>query len=125
MVGKDLLITSFLNSFTDLSIIFPKFVYFLTNLKFVGFKPNKSSVTRTWPSQKTEAPIPIVGAFTDLVINFARELSIHSNTIEKTPEEERDFASFKILFLSNLFLPLYLNFPFSDWGRRPTWKRKI
>ena len=74
----------------------------------MGFNPSKSSVTKTCPSQNDEAPIPIVGTFTIFVISFARELSIHSNTIEKTPDAERDLASFKILFLSVYFL----QFPF-------------
>ena len=34
---------------------------FLTNLIFVLFSPNKSSVTKTCPSQNFDDPIPIVG----------------------------------------------------------------
>ena len=48
-------------------LMFPNF---LTNLNLVSFKPIKSSVTRTWPSQFTEAPIPIVGILIEFVICF-------------------------------------------------------
>ena len=95
-------------------MILLRFAYFFTNLKLVGFRPNKSSVTKTCPSQRDEDPIPIVGTFTDFVIIFAKDYSTHSKTIEKTPEDESALASFKILFLSILFFPLNLNFPLSD-----------
>ena len=101
-----MLITSFLNNLAELSIIFLRSTYFFTNLKLFGFKPSKSSVTKTCPSQYAEDPIPIVGTFTELVIFFANDFSTHSNTIEKTPEDESTLASFKILFLSVLFFPL-------------------
>ena len=43
------------------------------------FSPNKSSVTKTCPSQNFDDPIPIVGILSALVICFAVEVFIHSN----------------------------------------------
>ena len=51
-----------------------KRVYFLTNLKLIGFKPIKSSNTKICPSQLLDAPIPIVGTFTILVTCFANDV---------------------------------------------------
>ena len=76
------------------------------------FNPIKSSVTSTCPSQWEEAPIPIVGIFKDLVICLANEVSTHSRTIENTPANSNRLASFKSIFLSFVFLPLWINFPF-------------
>jgi len=59
--------------------------------------------------------MPIVGILIEDVISFAKDFSTHSNTIENTPKDSKIFASFKILFLSAIFFPLDLNFPFSDW----------
>ena len=86
-------------------ITFLKLEYFFKNFKFIGFNPNKSSVTKIWPSQFIEEPIPIVGILTEDVISFAKDFSTHSNTIENTPEDSKIFASFKILFLSAIFFP--------------------
>ena len=58
---------------------------FIGNLIEVKFKPIKSSVTKTCPSQLTDDPIPIVGIFNLFVISFAKFVSIHSSTIENTP----------------------------------------
>ena len=44
-----------------------------------------------------------------LVTIFAKDFSTHSNTIEKTPADCNNSASSKILFLSEVFLPLNLN----------------
>ena len=56
-----------------------------------------------------DAPIPIVGISIFLVTIFANDVSTHSNTIEKTPADSNNCASFKILLLSEIFLPLNLN----------------
>ena len=60
------------------------FEYFLTNLALISFNPIRSSVTKTCPSQCTEAPIPIVGIFRFLLFlllkNFQHileQLKIH------------------------------------------------
>ena len=58
--------------------------------------------------------MPIVGTFTELVIFFDKDFSVHSKTIEKTPDEASNFASLKILFFSISVFPLNLNFPFSN-----------
>jgi len=47
---------------------------------------------------------------TTLVISFAKEVSTHSRTIEKTPACSKSFESLKIFFLSINFLPLNLKF---------------
>ena len=80
-----LVTTSFLNFSAASFICFAIFEYCLTNLAFILFNPIRSSVTKTCPSQYTEAPIPIVGILIVFVISFARELSIHSKTIPNTP----------------------------------------
>ena len=48
--------------------MFSNIIKLLTNFIEVKFKPIKSSVTKTWPSQLTEEPIPIVGIFNSFVI---------------------------------------------------------
>ena len=54
--------------------------------------------------------MPIVGTFICAVIFFDNFISIHSNTIEKTPAFSKSFVSFKIFSLSLRFFPLNLNF---------------
>ena len=76
------------------------FTYFFINLTLIGFRPIKSSKTKICPSQLFEAPIPMVGILICFVIAFASELSMHSNTIEKTPAVSSNFASFNIFSLS-------------------------
>jgi hypothetical protein len=102
-LGNFLLLTSFLYLIIAVFICFVIFANLLTNLTFIGFNPIRSSVTRTWPSQLTDAPIPIVGIFIVFVISFASELSTHSNTIEKTPNSSKILASCKRFFLSAIF----------------------
>ena len=87
------------------------FANLLTNLIFVSFKPNKSSVTNTCPSQKTDDPIPIVGILIDLVISLAVDVSTHYNTIANTPRFSRSLESLNSCFLSLIIFPLDLNFP--------------
>ena len=58
------------------------FSYF-TNFILLSVSPNKSSVTKIWPSQKFDEPIPIVGTLIDSVISFETFFSIHSKTTEK------------------------------------------
>ena len=48
-----------------------------------------------------------------LVTILDKDVSTHSNTIEKAPADCNNSASFKILFLSEIFLPLNLKV-FSD-----------
>ena len=60
--------------------------------------PNISSITRIWPSQCFDAPMPIVGTETLFVIFLAKSSTTHSTTIEKTPELETAIASFNIFF---------------------------
>ena len=57
-----------------------------------------SSVTSICPSQYLEAPIPIVGTVTSLVILLAKFSTTHSIIIAKTPESEIALASSKIIF---------------------------
>ena len=76
------------------------FKNFFTNLIFVWFKPIRSSVTRTWPSQLTEDPIPIVGIFKSFVICFAIPVFTHSRTIAKTPVFWSNKASLMSCFLN-------------------------
>ena len=52
---------------------FLKLEYFFKNLKFIGFNPNKSSVTKTWPSQLTEEPMPIVGILIGTIATYFAE----------------------------------------------------
>ena len=47
----------------------------------VWFNPIKSSVTKTWPSQYTDEPIPIVGIFNFWVMSFAISDFTHSKTL--------------------------------------------
>ena len=68
-----------------------------------------SSVTKIWPSQFDEDPIPIVGIFKKLVINFAVLGVIHSKTIENAPAFYINLASLINLLISFLFLPSTLN----------------
>ena len=72
-------------------------------------------MTKTWPSQLFEAPIPIVGILIFLVIFFAKLLSTHSKTIENTPASSKSLESLKIIFLSAFSFPLNLKF-FADCG---------
>ena len=44
-----------------------------------------SSVTKIWPSQYSDDPIPMVGIFNSFVINLAAFGDKHSNTIENAP----------------------------------------
>ena len=79
-------------------MIFLTLEYFLTNLGQKLLSPIISSVTSIWPSQYLDAPIPIVGTETLLVIFFAKLYTTHSTTIANTPEFERAMASSKICF---------------------------
>ena len=74
----------------------------------IGLSPIKSSNTKICPSQLFDAPIPMVGILIFLVTNLDKDVSTHSNTIEKAPADCNNSASFKILFLSAIFLPLNL-----------------
>ena len=51
----------------------------------------------------------MVGISIFSVIIFDKDVSTLSNSIEKSPADCYNFASFKILFLSGIFLPLNLN----------------
>ena len=59
-----------------------------------------SSVTSICPSQFKEEPIPIVGIFNALVINFAVDGDKHSSTIENAPALSISFASLRSLLAS-------------------------
>ena len=63
--------------------MFSNITKLFTNFIEVIFKPIKSSVTKTWPSQCKEKPIPIV-EFLVVCNFFCKFVSIHSNTIENT-----------------------------------------
>ena len=58
-----------------------------------------SSVTKIWPSQYDEDPIPIVGIFKLFVINFADSGDKHSKTIENAPAFSINLASFNKLLV--------------------------
>ena len=102
--------TSDLYLLTAFSIILLISIYFLTNLNLLLLKPIKSSITKTWPSQLADEPIPIVGIRRLSVIFFDNFVSIHSNTIENAPAFSKSYVSFKILLLSCCFFPLKVNF---------------
>ena len=99
-----------------------KFAYCLTNFGEKSLSPVKSSVTRIWPSQYLDAPIPIVGIEIFAVIFFANFSITHSIIIAKAPALEISIASLKIFLLSMEFFPLALKF-LEVWGNRPTWPR--
>ena len=64
-----------------------------------------SSVTKIWPSQYLDAPIPIVGMEIEFVIFFANLSNTHSMTMANTPDFDKDFASSKIICSCEKLLP--------------------
>ena len=60
-----------------------------------------SSVTSICPSQFEEEPIPIVGMFNSLVINFAELGDKHSRIIENAPAFSINLASLSSFFVSD------------------------
>ena len=78
-------ITSCLNLETLLFIIFFILQYLFINLGVKLLNPNKSSVTKIYPSQCLDAPIPMVGTVMDFDIILAKFSSTHSITIANTP----------------------------------------
>ena len=69
-----------------------------------------SSVTSICPSQNEDEPIPIVGIFNLLVINFADAGDRHSKIIENAPDFSINFASLRSFVVSNFVLPSIANF---------------
>ena len=64
-----------------------------------------SSVTRIWPSQKEDDPMPIVGIFNLLVINLDAIGATHSNTTEKAPAFSIRIASLKSFLALTIVSP--------------------
>ena len=91
-------------------ILEDRFAYFFTNFGWYSVNiPNMSSDTKIWPSQYSEAPIPIVGIFDAKVICVAISVSIPSNNNEIAPAFSRALQSFNMFFKSSSLRPYILN----------------
>ena len=116
-------LTSLINFFTAFKICFSILTYFFTNLGFffVELKFSISSITKTWPSQYFDDPMPIVGIDNALVIFFEAAAVIHSRTINFDPAFSSFLARLTNTSISDLFFPTLfillksLNF----WGVTP------
>ena len=75
------------------SIAAPIAPNFLTNFGTFGDRPSMSSMTRIWPSQPGDAPMPMVGIGMALVMRSASGAVIASSTTAKAPASETSRAS--------------------------------
>ena len=80
-----------------------------------------SSITRIWPSQAVEAPIPMVGILIAAVMRFASGSVSASSTTAKAPASATWRASSTMAAHSFSVRPCALKPPMTltDWGVRP------